>query len=213
MSLLAPFIRPLINVAAKALQSGSSGVINASGKHQYEPWTDPHCTDPTHSLLSKDHFANILNEPAGLVASATLQYVAPRVLYAWQHIDVPEHEVLKDCMSIFHHPAFRNMHNEAHRTMFEAVENWSKQHGRKLDDVLSSEGVRAGRNTNGIPHTHGGGGGGFAALGGNAHGGSHGASHGHGQSHASSSGGFGSLFSQAQQQYGNQSSQSHHGVL
>lgn len=206
MSLLAPFVRPLINAASKSLQAGSAGVIDASGKHQYEPWTDPHCTDPTHSLLSKDHFANVLNEPAGRVASAILKYVAPRVLYAWQHIDIPEHEVLEDCTSVFHHPALRNMHNEAHRTMFEAVQNWAHSRpdrGHNLNDILSSEGVRAGRNTGGVPHTHSGGQGGFAALGGSAHS----QAHGHGQPHAA--GGFQSFFSQSQSHQGQ--SQSHHG--
>ena len=178
MSLLAPFIRPLINAASKSLQTGSAGVIDASGKHQYEPWTDPTCTDPTHSLLSKDHFANVLNEPAGQVASAILQYVAPRVLYAWQHVNVPEHEVLEDCMNIFHHPAFRNMNNDAHRTMFEAVQNWvhgRSDRGASLNDILSADGVKSGRNTGGVKHSHGGGHGGFAALGGGSHG------HGHSQ--------------------------------
>ncbi|CAL5873358.1 uncharacterized protein PFLUO_LOCUS7629 [Penicillium psychrofluorescens] len=187
MSLLAPFIRPLIKAASKSLQTGSSGVIDASGKHQYEPWTDPRCTDPTHSLLSKDHFANVLNEPAGHVAAAIVRYIAPRVLYAWEHIDVPEHEVLNDCMNIFHHPALRDMRNDAHRTMFEAVQTWVDTHPdrrAKLNDILSADGVRAGRNTGGVPHTHGGGGG-FAALGG-------GAAHAHSASqgqHGSSGGG------------------------
>ncbi|KAJ5587104.1 uncharacterized protein N7459_002869 [Penicillium hispanicum] len=202
MSLLAPFIRPLINIASKSLQTGSSGVIDASGKHQYEPWTDPQCTDPTHSLLSKDHFANVLNEPAGQVASAILKYVAPRVLYAWQHTDVPEHEVLEDCMRVFHHPTLRDMNNDAHRTMFEAVQHWvhsRSDRGSALNDILSADGVRAGRNTGGVSHTHGGGQGGFAALGGGGHG------HGHSSSH--SSGGIQSFFSQ--QQSHNQS-QSHH---
>ncbi|KAK5791512.1 hypothetical protein VI817_006821 [Penicillium citrinum] len=208
MSLLAPFVRPIINAASKSLQTGSAGVIDASGKHQYEPWTDPHCTDPTHSLLSKDHFANILNEPAGQVASAIVKYVAPRVLYAWQHIDVPEHEVLNDCLRVFHHPVLRDMNNEAHRTMFEAVQNWAHSRpdrGANLNDILSSEGVRSGKNTGGVPHTHGGGQGGFAALGGN-----HG--HGHGPSHSQqsqSSGGHQSFFGFGQsQQHGQQQSHS-----
>lgn len=161
MSLLAPFIRPIINAASDSLKTGSSSVIDSSGAHQYEPWTDPICTNPTHSLLSKDHFSNILNEPAGHVASAILKYVAPRVLYAWEHIDVPEHEVLNDCLSVFHHPALRNMHHEAHRHMFEAMQSWV--HAKpgcadRLNDVLSAEGVREGKNVGGQPHSHGGGG-------------------------------------------------------
>ncbi|CRG83757.1 Isoleucine--tRNA ligase [Talaromyces islandicus] len=179
-SLLSPFIRPLINVASKSLHTGSMSVVESSGKHQYEVWTDPHCSDPTHSMLSKDHFANILNAPAGQVASAILKYVVPRVLYAWQHVDVPVDQVLNDCLRVFHHPAIRDMNNEAHRTMFEAVEGWVKSrsdHGRNLNDLLSAEGVKAGRNlktdASGASHgphgAHGGhthGGGGFPAVGG-----------------------------------------------
>ncbi|PLB51100.1 Het-C-domain-containing protein [Aspergillus steynii IBT 23096] len=171
MSLLAPFIRPLINAASKSLQSGSAGVIDASGKHQYEPWTDPTCTDPTHSLLSKDHFSNILNEPAGQVASAILRYVAPRVLHAWENTNIPEHQVVEDCLQVFHHPALRNMRNDAHRSMFEAVESWVQSRsdrGSKLNDILSAEGVKEGKNNSGQGHSHGHGG----------HGHSHGASSG-----------------------------------
>ena len=39
LSLLAPFIRPIINSVSKTLKEGSGGVIDASGKHQYEPCT------------------------------------------------------------------------------------------------------------------------------------------------------------------------------
>ncbi|EAU37424.1 hypothetical protein ATEG_02462 [Aspergillus terreus NIH2624] len=158
MSLLAPFVRPLINAASKSLQSGSASVIDASGKHQFEPWTDPHCTDPTHSLLSKDHFSNILNEPAGHVASAILKYVTPRVLHAWQNVDIPEQQVLDDCLHVFHHPAVRDMHNEAHRTMYEAVQGWvhsRSDRGAGLNDILSAEGVKAGKNNGGqVGHSH-----------------------------------------------------------
>ncbi|KAE8380155.1 heterokaryon incompatibility protein Het-C-domain-containing protein [Aspergillus bertholletiae] len=159
MSLLAPFIRPIINAASKQLQAGSSSVIDASGQHQYEPWTDPHCTDPTHSLLSKDHFSNILNDPAGQVASAILKYVAPRVLYAWENTNISERQVVDDCLKVFHHPALRDMHNEAHRTMYEAVESWvnsRSDRGSGLNDILSAEGVKAGKNqTGGGDHSHG----------------------------------------------------------
>ncbi|EFR02418.1 HET-C domain-containing protein HetC [Nannizzia gypsea CBS 118893] len=160
-SLLSPFIRPIIKVATSQLQTGSSGVISTSEQHQYEPWTDPNCTDPTHSLLSKDHFSNILNEPAGHVAAAILKYVVPRILYAWQHVDIPVDDVLADCMKVFHHPALRDMNNEAHRTMFEAVQNWARSRrdgGAGLDTILNAQNVREGKNhTGGNPHLQGGG--------------------------------------------------------
>ena len=77
LSLLAPFIRPVIDKVSEALKTGSSGVINASKNQQFGPWNDPSCTDPTHSMLSKDHFSNILNPCAGRVAATILQYVTP----------------------------------------------------------------------------------------------------------------------------------------
>ena len=149
LSLLAPFVRPVIKAVTKSLQTGSAGVVDSSGKSQYEPWTDPTCTDPTHSMLSKDHFSNVLNEPAGKVASEILKYVAPRVLYAWQHTEVPVDQVMNDCMHVFHHPALRDNSLEVHRQMFDTVKLWvdsRPDRGQGLYDELSSEGVRNGRN-------------------------------------------------------------------
>lgn len=159
MGLLAPYITPLIAAASNSLKQGSSSVVEASGKHQYEVWTDPFSTDPTHSLLSKDHFSNILNEPAGKVAACILQYVAPRVIYAFDHPDVPEDEVLNDVLRAFHHPAIRDPHCEIQNKMFAVVENWARSRpdgGRDLDNFLSSESVKAGRNHTGgaNPHLH-----------------------------------------------------------
>ena len=55
-------------------------LIFVSANSQFEPWNDPHCTNPTHSMLSKDHFSNKLNGVAGRVAATILQYVTPYVL-------------------------------------------------------------------------------------------------------------------------------------
>ena len=181
LSLLAPFIRPIIEAVSKQLKAGSSTVVDASGKHQYEVWTDPHCSDPTHSLLSKDHFSNILNEPAGQVASAILQYVAPRVIYAWQHPDIHIDQVLNDIVRVFHHPAIRDQNCEIHRTMFSIVEKWAQQRpnrGADLNTILSSDGVRHGKNHQGSSndshsHSHGGMSGGMSAMGNAVGSGSH----------------------------------------
>ena len=149
LSLLAPFVRPVIQALTKTLQTGSIGVVESSAKNQFGPWTDPDCSDPTHSMLSKDHFSNILNPPAGAVAAEILKYVAPRVLYAWQNTSVPVDQVLNDCMKVFHHPAVRDNSTEVHKSMFEAVKRWVDSlpdRGRSLTDVLGSEGVRNGKN-------------------------------------------------------------------
>ena len=37
----------------------------------------------THSMLSKDHFSNVLNEPAGKVASQVIKWVVPQIVACW----------------------------------------------------------------------------------------------------------------------------------
>ena len=149
MGLLAPFIKPVIAAASNALKTGSGTVVEASQRQQYLVWEDPTSSDPTHSLLSKDHFSNILNSPAGQVAAAILQYVAPRIVYAWDNTNTPVAEVLADVSRVFHHPAARDQRCEIHNKMFAVVDNWVKQRpdrGSGLDRLLGSASVKAGRN-------------------------------------------------------------------
>ena len=158
MGLLAPYIVPLINAASAQLKTGSGGVIKASAKHQYAPWDDPICTAPTHSMLSKDHFSNVLNNPAGKVATVILQYAAPRVIYAWEHPGVPVEQVLDDIVGpagAFHHPALRRHDREIHQNMFNAVRKWADELGDKtqITEKLTSMSVKKGTN-----HTAGAGG-------------------------------------------------------
>jgi len=75
--LLSPFVRPIINQVSKVLKDGSSNIIASSANSQLEPWTNPRCDNPTHSMLSKDHFTNVLNSCAGRVATTIVQYVVP----------------------------------------------------------------------------------------------------------------------------------------
>lgn len=186
MGLLAPYIKPIIAAASNSLKTGSSTVVDASAKQQYLVWDDPHCSDPTHSMLSKDHFSNILNQPAGEVAATILQYVAPRIVYAWDHPNVPEHEVLEDVCRVFHHPALRDNNLELHRNMFATVEKWvhhQRDAEHRLNNVLSSESVKAGKNHTVQQMT------GFPNPGSGGHGGhAHGPHGGHG-----SSGGIGGM--------------------
>ncbi|KAI0408000.1 heterokaryon incompatibility Het-C [Xylaria palmicola] len=164
LGLLAPFLRPIINSVTKVLKDGSSGVITASAHSQLEPWTNPHCSDPTHSMLSKDHFTNVLNPCAGRIAATILQYVVPRVLYAWENTSVPVDEVVNDVLRAFHHPTIRDEHIEIQRDMFNTVRQWANEHPRQhdLDRILGSESVRAGKNhlqhkDGSKGHSHGGG--------------------------------------------------------
>lgn len=58
-SLLAPFILPIINQIKTELNTGSSEIIQSSKDKQLIVFHDDHSTDPTHSMLSKDHFSNV----------------------------------------------------------------------------------------------------------------------------------------------------------
>jgi len=152
LSLLAPYIRPLIAQASLELKLSSTAVIDSSASHQYEPWTDPYCTDPTHSLLSKDHFSHKLNTPAGEVAAAVVTFVVPRVLHAYENPNFPIETVLHDICKVFHHPALRDPNCDIQQGMFNIVTEWTKRlpdRGASLDDILSAEGVRAGKNHSG----------------------------------------------------------------
>ncbi|KAK1056118.1 hypothetical protein LTR74_015150 [Friedmanniomyces endolithicus] len=149
LGLLAPFMKPIIAAASNALKDGSGAVVSASRRQQYLIWEDPTSSDPTHSLLSKDHFSNILNQPAGQVAAVILQYVAPRIIFGWEHPEVPEHEILNDVSRVFHHPALRDPDCEIQREMFAVVELWVQNRadkGRDLNRILCSESVKAGTN-------------------------------------------------------------------
>ncbi|KAI9158515.1 hypothetical protein HJFPF1_06511 [Paramyrothecium foliicola] len=165
LGLLAPFIRPIIQQVSKVLKDGSSTVISSSAKAQMEPWNNPRCSDPTHSMLSKDHFTNILNSCAGRVAATILQYAVPRILYAWENPNVPVDEVVNDVLRAFHHPALRNEQVEIHRNMFNTVRQWADSHPRRgnLDHLLSSQSVKDHKNhilnqaksSSGGGHSHG----------------------------------------------------------
>ncbi|KAL2259653.1 hypothetical protein VTK26DRAFT_6612 [Humicola hyalothermophila] len=144
LGLLAPFVRPIINQVSKVLKEGSSGLIETSANSQFEPWTNPRCDNPTHSMLSKDHFTNVLNSCAGRVSVTILQYVVPRVIFAWENPGVPVDEVVNDVLRAFHHPAARDDSIQIQRDMFETVRKWTQEtpYRHQLNHLLSSESVK-----------------------------------------------------------------------
>lgn len=58
-SLLAPFVLPIINQIKTELNTGSSEIIQSSKDKQLIVFNDDYSSDPTHSMLSKDHFSNV----------------------------------------------------------------------------------------------------------------------------------------------------------
>lgn len=151
-SLLAPYVLPIMDQVKTELETGSSEVIASSREKQHIVFNDDYSTDPTHSMLSKDHFSNILNEPAGKVASAVLTWAVPQVVQCWDGQADPEETISRIIDGVFHHPACRQGRvrgsGECRNIMFQTVERWWHEQ-RDQDDLrrkLSRRGVQNGDN-------------------------------------------------------------------
>ncbi len=94
-SLLAPYVVPIINQVKAELNTGSSEIIQSSEAQQHIVFNDDNSSDPTHSMLSKDHFSNVLNEPAGKVARQTVKWVVPQIVKCWDDDSVDVERTLK----------------------------------------------------------------------------------------------------------------------
>jgi hypothetical protein len=62
-SIMAPFVVPVLRQVKNELQTGSSEIIESSRHEQHIVFHDDRSTDPTHSMLSKDHFSNVSLKP------------------------------------------------------------------------------------------------------------------------------------------------------
>ncbi|TGO44030.1 hypothetical protein BOTNAR_0995g00020 [Botryotinia narcissicola] len=154
-SLLAPFVLPIISQIKTELNTGSSEVIQSSKDKQLIVFHDDHSTDPTHSMLSKDHFSNILNECAGRIASQVLKWVVPQLISCWddERID-PDRTIDRIVNGVFHHPALRNYGDDGasdgRQLMFRVVEEWWRnKDGDEQEEYrrkLSRDGVENGEN-------------------------------------------------------------------
>jgi hypothetical protein len=165
-SLLAPFVLPILSQVKTELETGSSEVIASSREKQHIVFNDDNCTDPTHSMLSKDHFSNVLNKVAGNVASEVLKWAVPQVVACWDGEADPEQTIERIIQAVFHHPATVKLDGEdrhvktGQRAMFGAVQNWWESVGDNAqEDIrrrLSREGVQGGKNHTGdIDKGHG----------------------------------------------------------
>lgn len=154
-SILAPYVLPILQQVKAELQTGSSEVIQSSRDQQHIVFNDDCCSDPTHSMLSKDHFSNILNEPAGRVASQVVKWTVPQLMELWDDEEVDVESTLDRIISgVFHHPALRSEGRDGagdiQQIMFDTVrEWWEGKSGHEIDSLreqLSREGVQEGKN-------------------------------------------------------------------
>ncbi|KAL2062784.1 hypothetical protein VTL71DRAFT_5856 [Oculimacula yallundae] len=162
-SLLAPYVTPIIAQARVELKSTSEGVLKTSEKGQYEVFENDTCTDPTHSMLSKDHFSNVLNTIAGKIACTTVKFTVPRIVDSWSDEGKDVRQTIDDILQVFHHPALRDENREGQKAMFETVKQWwedkDESDQEHFKQILSFDGVKAGNNHEGESeeggHSHG----------------------------------------------------------
>lgn len=109
-------------------------------------------------MLSKDHFSNILNEPAGKIASQVLKWVVPQIVACWDDERIDVNRTLSRIVNgVFHHPALHDYGDDGamdgRRLMFGIVQNWWGQKDEReraiMRDQLSRDGVEQGRNHKG----------------------------------------------------------------
>ncbi|KAL1411226.1 hypothetical protein Q8F55_002177 [Vanrija albida] len=142
-----PFVKPLIGNATNALQTSSQAVIDSHD--QYEVWNDWNASDPTHSFLSKDHFALLLNQPAGEIAKIIVRYTVERVVKAWDDNNQNPQAIAEDVLQVLHHPDFRNPQSQIQNEMFNHMGKWLNELGSNKNqaiDRLTSESVKGGKN-------------------------------------------------------------------
>lgn len=154
-SLIAPLMLPIISQIKNELNTGSNAIIQSSVEKQHIVFSDDECSDPTHSMLSKDHFSNVLNEPAGKIAGQVLKWAVPQLMQAIDNERIDIDQTLNRIIrGVFHHPALRedgeDGASDGRRLMFGVVEKWwsekSEREKDSLRDQLSRDGVEQSRN-------------------------------------------------------------------
>ncbi|KAH8833028.1 heterokaryon incompatibility Het-C [Flagelloscypha sp. PMI_526] len=146
LTVLTPYVAPILSEAMGVLDEGSKTVIDSDD--QYEVFNNPHASDPSHSILSKDHFGLILNEPAGKIAQIVVIHTVNLIVRAWGDDSNPD-EVIDVVLEAFHHPYYTTGQSQVQNDMFSELEKWFEGLGEDQAEVLqrlTKESVREGKN-------------------------------------------------------------------
>ncbi|KAI0457301.1 heterokaryon incompatibility Het-C [Xylaria acuta] len=104
-------------------------------------------SDPSHSDLSKDHFSNVLNQAAGLVATVTTNWATQQVVRCWDNPTLDADRIVDEILTVLHHPAFPKRKTIIQQYMFEEVKKWwertSAEEKDRLRRQLTRESVQA----------------------------------------------------------------------
>ncbi|EPQ30443.1 uncharacterized protein PFL1_01969 [Pseudozyma flocculosa PF-1] len=155
-TLIEPYAKPIMQQGMSALHIGSATVINK--EDQFEVFTNPNASDPTHSMLSKDHFGLILNEVAGNVAQIIVRHTVKLVVKAWDDNGIDADRTADECLAPMFHPYWFSGRSEVQREMLDYMAGWARSHPQEIGR-LDREHVRSHTNTRtgkAEPHNHGG---------------------------------------------------------
>ncbi|QRV83280.1 heterokaryon incompatibility protein Het-C protein [Ceratobasidium sp. AG-Ba] len=144
---LGPILNVIIQEATVALQEGSASIVNS--EDQYEVFNNPYASDPSHSLLSKDHFDLVLNEPAGKIARVTVKHTVELVVQAWSDRNQDVGQTINHVMEVFHHPYYATDNSQVQKDMADELGRWFNGLGVNSSRVIQSltkQSVREGRN-------------------------------------------------------------------
>ncbi|CEL53878.1 hypothetical protein RSOLAG1IB_06660 [Rhizoctonia solani AG-1 IB] len=202
---LEPWLTPILQQSTGALQEGSAAVIDSDD--QYEVFNNPDASDPSHSLLSKDHFGLILNEPAGKIAMVVVKHTVELIVEAWYDHNKDIGATINQVLEAFHHPHYASGNSRVQNEMYEELTRWfgglGESEGQQTIQLLTKDSVREGKNKRiGSEDSNIGGG-----HGSHGHGGQSGGYGGQSGGHGGQSGGYGGQSGG----YGEQESESYGG--
>ncbi|KAN0064810.1 hypothetical protein ACQY0O_001867 [Thecaphora frezii] len=155
-TLIEPYAKPIMQQGMGALHLGSTAVINK--EDQFEVFNNPNASDPTHSMLSKDHFGLILNEVAGNVAQIIVRHTVKLVVKAWDDTSIDAELTADECLAPMFHPYWFSGRSQVQKEMLDYMAQWAQSHPEEIKR-LDREHVRNHTNTRtgkAEPHTHGG---------------------------------------------------------
>ncbi|KPM46437.1 hypothetical protein AK830_g10 [Neonectria ditissima] len=118
-----------------------------------EIYQDGDASDPSHSDISKDHFSNVLNQPAGLVSTVTTNWMTQQVVKCWDDPFRDEEETIRQILTILHHPAFPGRKKTPiQKYMFDSVQEWwhhnTAEEKNKIRGMLTKESVKGRQHEN-----------------------------------------------------------------
>ncbi|KAG7101588.1 hypothetical protein HYQ44_018718 [Verticillium longisporum] len=149
---IAPFILPVIHQIQNEMKTGSQEIVESSEREQHIVFNDNRSSDPTHSMLSKDHFTNLLNEPAGRTASEMIGWVVPQIMSAIDDENIDVNQTLTRIIyGVFHHPAQRDQGNDGISEGRKGQDDYRRKLSR--DGVKNNENHKPGVHDTG--HGHG----------------------------------------------------------